>query len=425
MIYVLWWMLSFSALYHIFVTVFAYWWLGAEYQQYFSLIRDFLWIGVFVLTLLFSRKHLHSYIKTWKWVWISLWVLLLFSIGISYFLGTSLNSMFIGIKYGFWYLIILFTTTLLWFVGKDTLPKKLLFFLRILLTAIVVGWFLWQWAKLLCPDRFMHIGYGPLNDFFYGKNPPLYYLTWLGWTLRRQGIFSWPNNYWYFLVLFFPLLLLRWKQAKNYIKGLFSSPKQIFRTAIFIVWIVALLLTLSRTALIWAWVAFACMHIKRIKQHKTITWVLALILIWGVVWLSLLKGTSTLGHIAANFWSVQYVIQHPLWQWLGTSWPAIHHNGTILPENYFLQIMIDIGTLWFLFWVGVMLVFISIGKKIIAYHKHREASQEIYTTRYALLIWFFSLLIMWMFLHVFEDSMVNYLFFIPLGIFTWYLSKKI
>lgn len=424
MIYVLWWMLSFSALYHIFVTIFAYWWLWAEYQQYLSLLRDFLWIVIFLLTIVFSWKQLWSYIKKWKWIWISLWGLLLFSISISYVLGTSIDSMFIGIKYGFWYLVVLFTSSLIWFVSKETLPKKLLSFLRIFLPTIVIVWFIRQGAKLIWPDLFMHLWYWPLDDFFYWKNPPLYYLTWFGGSLRRQGIFAWPNNYWYFLVLFFPLLILWLQQIRQHLNKIFSSPKQIFRTVLFIVWLVALLLTLSRTALIWAGISFACMHIKRIKQHKTITWLFAIILIGWVVWLSLLKWTSTLGHIAAKFWSIQYVIQHPLWQWLGTSWPAIHHKGTILPENYFLQIMIDIGTLWFLFWASVLLIFISIGKKIITYYKHREDAQDLYRTRYALLVWFVSLLIMWMFLHVFEDSMVIYLFFIPFGVLSWFLSKK-
>jgi hypothetical protein len=40
-------------------------------------------------------------------------------------------------------------------------------------------------------------------------------------------------------------------------------------------------------------------------------------------------------------------------------------------------------------------------------------------------IWFFALLIMWLFLHVFEDSMVNYLFFTIYGIILWSLSTKL
>jgi O-antigen ligase len=38
---------------------------------------------------------------------------------------------------------------------------------------------------------------------------------------------------------------------------------------------------------------------------------------------------------------------------LGTSGPAIHHNGTLLPENYYFQILLDIGTVGFLLWAIV------------------------------------------------------------------------
>jgi len=67
--------------------------------------------------------------------------------------------------------------------------------------------------------------------------------------------------------------------------------------------------------------------------------------------LSLLKDSSTLAHITNKFSSLGYVINQPLGFGLGSSGPAIHHNGGILPENYFIQVMIDIGTVGFLMWI--------------------------------------------------------------------------
>ena len=48
------------------------------------------------------------------------------------------------------------------------------------------------------------------------------------------------------------------------------------------------------------------------------------------------------------------VIEHPLGYGLGSSGPAVHHSGNLLPENYYLQLMLDLGTVGFLLWCGVM-----------------------------------------------------------------------
>ncbi|MBQ7074134.1 hypothetical protein IJM86_03600 [bacterium] len=47
-----------------------------------------------------------------------------------------------------------------------------------------------------------------LDNYQYGMKPPIYYLTGYEGTLRWQGLFSGPNNYGYFLVGFFPLVVL-------------------------------------------------------------------------------------------------------------------------------------------------------------------------------------------------------------------------
>jgi preprotein translocase subunit SecF len=40
-----------------------------------------------------------------------------------------------------------------------------------------------------------------------------------------------------------------------------------------------------------------------------------------------------------------------------------------------------------------------------------------------LYMWRTILLVIWLFLHVFEDSMVNYLFFVAFGLLTGYMSS--
>jgi hypothetical protein len=145
----------------------------------------------------------------------------------------------------------------------------------------------------------------------------------------------------------------------------------------------------------------------------------------GLIGISILKWASTLGHIKAKFGSISYVIQEPSGYGLGTSGPAVHQNGTILPENYYIQLMLDIGTIGFILRAIFIVQITRWGRKIQENFKkiHTNLStQNIYLIRRWLNIWRICLLIMGMFLHVFEDSMINYLFFVSRGILTGYLS---
>lgn len=87
-----------------------------------------------------------------------------------------------------------------------------------------------------------------MDDFAFGVQPPIYYLTGYEGTLRWQGIFAGPNNYGYFLILFFPLILkifpTRSLKYKNYSKSDWKN------WSFVLLWIITILATLSRTALI-------------------------------------------------------------------------------------------------------------------------------------------------------------------------------
>ena len=272
----------------------------------------------------------------------------------------------------------------------------------------------------------MNLWYWKFNYFYFGANPPLYYLTGFEWTTRRQGIFAWPNNYGYFLVSFLPLILLWWSKWKNKIKDIIKNPLGNLNILLIILWILAIWLTLSRAAILWTLLAFALLSKELIKKNKRIAIWILLIVLWWLVWLSVLKMESTIWHIQAKFSYISEVIDNPLWHGLWTSWPAVHHEWTMLPENYFIQVMLDIGTLWFIFWTMLIFQILIIFKNIKNHFDNKKENQEktmIYLQRERLYMWWFLLLFVWLFLHVFEDSMVNYLFFVCFGLSTWYLSK--
>lgn len=421
--------LIFVVLYHIFVTVIGYGVLGWAYPQLPALGRDAIWVFFFAMICIMNFKSLTTYLKTRKRPRITLIILLLFGVGISLLKGKWIYDIFVGIKYGLLYLLIFLSSTFIGRLFSEKNTNNFLKFLKYLLITTLIAGFLRQGLKFIWPDIFLHIGYGPFNDFKFWIKPPIYYLTWYQGTPRRQGIFSWPNNYGYFLIAFLPVILFFCRQKFTRIKELFVANKTtIINSAIVVVRILAILLTLSRTAFIGWIVGITIINIQRIKNHKKLSWGIWIALLAGVIGLSVLKWASTLGHMQAKFWSIQYVIKQPSGYGLGTSWPAVNYNGTILPENYYIQLMLDIGTLGFILRTLVILQITRLAKKIQQSFKkmNTDISHEtIYLIRRWLNIWRVSLLIMWLFLHVFEDSMINYLFFVSWWILSGYLSTYI
>ncbi len=416
--------LIYIILYHIIVTIFCYGIFWGNYQEVISMTRDSIRI-LFVLAVVITNiKQCKRFFSTRKYPLIALWVLLLFSIGISKWIGKSRYDIAIGIKYGLRYLIIFFTAayigyTLAYAKNKERFTMFLRQCVYILVIIVIIG-FVRQLTKLILPDFFHWIGYWPLKDFTFGDKPPIYYLTGYQWTLRRQGIFAGPNNYGYFLIAFLPVIMVVFRQKFISIKSFFTANKQaILNTIIITIRIAAIIMTLSRTAYIGGIIGLALVNIQRIKKHKKIAIGICVLALAGIVGLSILKWSSTIGHIQAKFGSIAYVLKQPGGYGLWTSWPAIHHNGTILPENYYIQLMLDIGTIGFLIRSIVILNIIRLAKRI---QKHIQNKESIYFIRQGLNIGFFTLLIMGIFLHVFEDSMVNYLFFVIRWILTGYLS---
>ena len=392
------------------------------WASYPALIREWIRLLFLFIVLILWYKKFKPYWKHWKKTWIAFIILIIVSVLFSLLKDATWSNMFIWIKYWFWWTFILISASFFGYVISEKWQKsKLIQILpRVLVWIVWVG-FLWQWAKLLRPDFFYSLWYGGLDDYSYGENPPIYYLTWYEWTLRRQWFFSWPNNYWYFLVAFLPLV---WRFFTNKIKKKGDTVLSILALVVRMAWMVA---TLSRAALVWMVVVFVALYRSKLKLKKR--W-----LIRGWIWLlvvlailSVLKRESTVGHITSKLSTIPEVISEPLWHGLGSSGPAIHYEWKYLPENYFLQIMLDIWTVWFLVRTFMLMCLLLLQYKVIWINKWKLTNEERYQLQvlYKLQIWFFALFIMWLFLHVFEDSMVNYLFFTIYGIVLWSLSTKL
>jgi len=410
-----------NVFYQVISTFFVYW-IELCWTSFPALIREWIWLLFLFVVLILWYKKFRPYWKYRKKTWMAFIILIVVSVLFSLLKDVSRSNMFVWIKYWFRWIFILISASFFGYVISEKWQKsKLIQILPRVLVWIVWAGFLWQWAKLLRPDFFYSLWYGGLDDYSYGENPPIYYLTWYEWTLRRQWFFSWPNNYWYFLVAFLPLV---WRFFTNRIKKKEDTVLSIFALIIWMAWMVA---TLSRAVLVWMVVVFIALYRSKLKSKKR--W-----LIRGWIWLlaalailSVLKRESTVGHITSKLSTIPEVISQPLWHGLGSSWPAIHYEWKYLPENYYLQIMLDIGTVWFLVRTFMLMCLLLVQYKVIWLNKWKLTSEEEYQLQilYKLQIWFFALFIMWLFLHVFEDSMVNYLFFTIYGIILWSLSTKL
>ena len=404
------------------ISTFLVYWAHLCGSSYPALIREWIWLLFLFVVLILWYKKFKPYWKYRKKTWIAFIILIVVSVLFSLLKDVSWSNMFIWIKYWFRWTFILISASFFGYVISEKWQKsKLIQILPRALVWIVWVGFLWQWAKLLRPDFFYSLWYGGLDDYSYGENPPIYYLTWYKWTLRRQWFFSWPNNYWYFLVAFLPFV---WRFFTNKIKKKEDTVLSILALTIWMAWMLA---TLSRAVLVWMVVVFVALYWKQLKFQKR--WLLR----WGI-WLlvaltvlSVLKRESTVGHITSKLSTIPEVISEPLWHGLWSSGPAIHYEWKYLPENYFLQIMLDIGTVWFLVRTFMLMCLLLIQHNVNRLSKWKLTNEEEYQLQvlYKLQIWFFALFIMWLFLHVFEDSMVNYLFFTIYGIVLWSLSTKL
>ncbi len=411
--------LVFIVIYHLFVTIFVYWLMKGQYYEIFSLSKDILRLALIFISFIAYFKNISTYLKLRAKPIILFIVLVLFGILVSYIQWKSSYNMFIWLKYGFLYIFIFLSAT--WIGYNFSLKKegnnmnKFTSFLKSFLCVSIIVSIIRQLLKFIFPDLFQSIWYWPIGDYVFGQKPPLYYRTWPGWAPRLQWIFAWPNNYWYFLVSFFGIFISILNWYKNKFKKFWNFILVMLR-------ILSIILTISRSALIGSVLVLILLNFSRIKKHKKIFIGLILIFIAAILGVSIMKSGSTLAHIHAKLNSLVYVFQKPLWYGLWTSWPAVFHNWSILPENYYIQLLLDIWAIWLILRIVLAKNIWNIFQKIIKSDIKKE-EKYIYNIRLSWLFGLIWLLLIWLFLHVFEDSMINYLFFSVFGILTWYLYQ--
>lgn len=412
--------------YYILNTFFVYWIFDWQFQLIFSLLKEIIWFFFVLLLIIFNFDKFKKYLIDYKYFIILLLFYIFWWILISLINQKWLYDIFIWIKYNIFFVIIFLSSTFVWTVLIDKVNKKdIIKFINFIFYSLIISliiWIFWQLMKFWFKEEFIkYLWYGPVWDWKFWEKPPIYYRTWPDWLARFNWIFAWPNNYWFLLVLFLSFFVSKsfefMKQKQNKTK---NSIKSIAYSSLYILWWLA---TFSR-GFILAWIIqFWYFLPYKLKKNKKIIWIWIFLLLFLISILSFVKFESTKLHISETLNAIIFAINNSMGLWFGSSWPAIHHRWEILPENMYLQVFIDSWAIWFIIWIWIIFFIFLWIRKIWIFSKNKETKK---LQKYLLLlsIWFYWLLIEWLFLHVFEDSIINYIFFITYWILYWYLYDE-
>jgi hypothetical protein len=279
--------------------------------------------------------------------------------------------------------------------------------------------FIWFCLKFRFKEEFLtefwYVDY--ISSRVYTWWIPVYHWLENSWIRRFQWIFDWPNAMAFFLVLFsWIFLYLQRKKNEFYV----------FLTMWLLFWLI--LLTYSRSALLWVFISFwviLLLNLKYLLTHhkKTILWIwifwfIFLTILWAIFHDQLknivLRQSSTTGHFDRMIMWVERFTEKPFWAWLAESWPGYRYiypdkqtkedELKYIPESWFIQVLIEWWILYFLAFIAILWIILK----------------RVYKNSIIIFWILFAIVIMNMFLHIFEVTYLSILTFI----FTWLMIKK-
>lgn len=419
-------------LYHLLNTIIIYWFLWWSYQIIFSLIKELLWIWFIIFLIIKNIKQVKWFLMENIYYILIVFLYVIVWVAVSLINNKWIFDIIIWLKYNIYFFSIFITSSFIWYIAyKKNINKKIIEYSDFIYKSIIyilIFWIIWQIMKFQFWEIFIkYLWYWNVWDWKFWENPPLYYRTWPDWFPRLSWIFSWPNNYWFLLVAFFSFFI--YKSLEKWLDIIYNSKKNfmLYYNKYILIWfyILSWLLTLSRWFIVWTIIQVLYFLPNKIKNNKKYIILIVLLASIPIFSLSLFKIDSTKEHITQTIQSIKFAIDNSKWLWLWSSWPAIHHWWTILPENIYLQIYIDTWSIWFIIWIlFFLIIFIELWKMKISKDNKSENDERLLKYTILMWIWLYWLLIEWLFLHIFEDSMVNYIFFITFWILFWYCKWK-
>jgi hypothetical protein len=281
-----------------------------------------------------------------------------------------------------------------------------------LLFSILIKFRLWEQSLL----TFWYVNYQ--SDWTFNWWIPIYHWLENSWIRRFSWIFDWPNQMAFFLILYTSILL-------HYVKKKFEY--HIVLILVILFWLI--IMTYSRSALLWIfswlWILFLLIIKQIYKNYKKqfLSWIaLFFILTWTLVFLYsdkveniFIRTSSTTWHFdRMEIWLNRF-LSKPMWAWLAESGPAYRNIYTdkqtkaaeqyYIPESWFIQQLIE---WWYIYFSLFILILLNI-------------LFNIYKKSKSIFLWLIAILIMNIFLHIFEATYLSVLLFI----FIWIIYSNL
>ncbi len=359
-----------------------------------------------------------------KKIWGIFIALTMVSFLVSFIHFNWISAIIIGLKYDLWFLFPLLAFSVVKVNKKDI--KTFYDLLIKIIKAVIIFSIVFFIIRFTYPQILFLLWYWKLWDWMPWAHPPMFFQTWLDWMQRLSWIFSWPNHMAFYLVAFWPVIFLSILNKKIHLVW-----------GILLIWL--LFWSLSRSWILAFGTEFFLISLFILlyyKKYRKIIyyfyglWAICIMILWSYLYISwayhdvILRWASTAWHIERSHETIKAIIENPItWHWLWTAWPAAHYvNNDIIPESWILQIFYELWLVWWLLWFTFLLynIWIVYKSKSINYND----MNKINILKVWLSIWVIGLLVQWLVLHSFEDSMISLPLFIIMWLLIWYIKNN-
>ncbi len=396
------------------------------HSDIWNLWKDIYLIFIYILIIWYTFKNniLKANLIKKKKLYILFSSVIIISLMITFLHFHWLKWLIIWFKYDLWFLFPAVFFSLIDWTKKDI--NKLYRLILDLLKIVIILCIIFAIIRFTHPKLLFLLWYGPISNWTALWYPPMLFQTWLNGIQRLSWVFSWPNHMAFYFITFWPIIL-------------FSIFSKRLHYIWWILYIILLFWTLSRSWILAFWVEVFLISIFLFKYYKNLR---KFILAWFIavwVWILslgsylyfswkynqiILRWASTKWHIIRSENTINDIIHNPLWHGMWTAWPAAHYiKHDIIPESWFLQMFYELWIFWWLLWFSFIFYIIFLTYKDIKINYPSLQNKDI--LKISLTIWMLWLLFQGLVLHCFEDSMTSLPLFIIIWILLWFNNSNV
>lgn len=397
--------------------------LSLDQVVFISLWKEYLLIILFILAIF---KTLRLKIPPFKILKLDKIIFSFFVLAFLYFLffGGNWGQKISGLRYDLEFFLVYFLARTFSF-DKQKIKIFLITFFVIALSVVLFGLlqisclppsFLEKFGYVANPDLYLQTGilstYGPINPSL-----PNFY--------RIQSTFPGALQFSSYLILiaaFVFSLILSLKNKRKYL-----LPASIFLALVFL----AIFATYSRSAWLGVLAGLLTILLLRAKKKRNVILPAVVLVLVGVFAVFLLFNIqtfqtiilhgevrenslfgSTMTHFEAFLGSITLIFKNPLGMGVGSAGPASTLGKTLITENWYFQIAIELGILGLIIFSAIIIYLFNFFKKIF-----QESKENLYKfLSLGLLGAFLGISVSSLLVHTWADTATAYPFWIFTGL---------